>query len=95
MNPGKPETMMRYHAYVLASALMTFGGAASAQSLYDGQYPAPPEVAARMALPQCGFAATKRWGPNGFQLCDARNVYPPIYPRSPQAKSVYPRRYQR
>jgi hypothetical protein len=42
----------------------------------DGQMPAPPEVAAQMALPLCGFAATKRWGPNGCQLCDARNVYP-------------------
>jgi hypothetical protein len=29
-----------------------------------------------MALPLCGFAATKRWGPNGCQLCDARNMYP-------------------
>ena len=35
-----------------------------------------PEIAARMALPLCGFAATKRFGPNGCQLCDARNVYP-------------------
>jgi hypothetical protein len=41
--------------------------------------PAPPEVAARMALPLCGFAATKRWGPNGCQLCDARNMYPNPY----------------
>jgi len=47
----------------------------------DGQMPAPPQVAAQMALPLCGFAATKRWGPNGCQLCDARNVYPnPYYP---------------
>jgi hypothetical protein len=38
--------------------------------------PAPPAIAAQMALPLCGFAATKRWGPNGCQLCDARNVYP-------------------
>jgi hypothetical protein len=29
-----------------------------------------------MALPECGFAATKRWGPNGCQLCDPRNIYP-------------------
>jgi hypothetical protein len=29
-----------------------------------------------MALPLCGFAATKRWGPNGCQPCDARNMYP-------------------
>lgn len=42
----------------------------------DGQLPAPPEVAARMALPLCGFGATKRWGPNGCQLCDPRNMHP-------------------
>jgi hypothetical protein len=29
-----------------------------------------------MALPACGFAATERWGPNGCQLCDSRNMYP-------------------
>jgi hypothetical protein len=45
----------------------------------NGQMPAPPAIAAQMALPQCGFAATKRWGPNGCQLCDARNVYPSPY----------------
>ena len=45
----------------------------------DGQMPAPPEVAAQMALPLCGFAATKRWGPNGCQLCDPRNMYPNPY----------------
>jgi hypothetical protein len=32
-----------------------------------------------MALPLCGFAATKRWGPNGCQLCDPRNMYPNPY----------------
>lgn len=49
---------------------------ADAYRCENGQMPAPPEVAAQMALPLCGFAATKRWGPNGCQLCDARNVYP-------------------
>jgi hypothetical protein len=45
----------------------------------NGQMPAPPAIAAQMALPLCGFAATKRWGANGCQLCDARNVYPSPY----------------
>jgi hypothetical protein len=49
---------------------------ADAYSCKDGQMPAPPELAAQMALPLCGFAATKRWGANGCQLCDARNMYP-------------------
>ena len=40
-----------------------------------GQYPAPPSVAARSALPECGFAAIESWGQNGFQYCDARNVH--------------------
>jgi hypothetical protein len=41
----------------------------------QGQYPAPPEVAARSALPLCGFAAIQSWGPNGFQYCDSHNVH--------------------
>lgn len=41
-----------------------------------GQQPVPPAVAARMALPLCGIAATQPWGPNGCQLCDPRNIYP-------------------
>jgi hypothetical protein len=41
----------------------------------QGQYPAPPELAARSALPACGFAAIESFGPNGFQYCDARNVH--------------------
>lgn len=53
----------------------------------DGQQPVPPAVAARMALPACGFAATKRWGPNGCQLCDPRNIYP-----NPFASGDYPGR---
>ena len=44
-------------------------------SVAQGQYPAPAEIAARSALPLCGFAATESWGPNGFQYCDARNVH--------------------
>jgi hypothetical protein len=61
-------------------ALALFGSApipaAMAYYCEDGQQPVPPEVAARMALPLCGFAAAKRWGPNGCQLCDSRNIHP-------------------
>ena len=51
-------------------------GTTTAAYAQQGQYPAPPEWADKLALPECGFAATKSWGPNGFQYCDARNVYP-------------------
>ncbi|MBV9970074.1 MAG: hypothetical protein JO228_08830 [Xanthobacteraceae bacterium] len=50
-------------------------GAGLAASYQDGQQPASPSLAARMALPACGFAATESWGANGYQLCDARNIY--------------------
>ncbi len=68
---------MRYSLLVVG-AMLTVSSANSA-SAYDcegGQQPVPPAVAAQMALPACGFAATKRWGPNGCQLCDSRNMYP-------------------
>ena len=29
----------------------------------------------QQALPECGFAATQDFGPNGYQACDAQNVY--------------------
>jgi hypothetical protein len=51
-------------------------GAAPAHYCENGQQPVHPAIAARMALPACGFAATKFWGPNGCQLCDPRNMYP-------------------
>ena len=62
----------------IAGFALILAGSPPALAYYceDGQMPAPPEVAAQMALPLCGFAATKRWGPNGCQLCDARNVHP-------------------
>ena len=41
----------------------------------QGQFAAPPGIAARTALPACGFAAVESWGPNGFQYCDTRNVH--------------------
>jgi hypothetical protein len=43
---------------------------------YEGQYPLPPSLDNRTAAPECGFAATESWGPNGFQYCDSKNVYP-------------------
>jgi hypothetical protein len=63
---------------LLLAGLLTLSGSASSFAYYceGGQQPVPPAVAAQMALPACGFAATKRWGPNGCQLCDSRNMYP-------------------
>jgi hypothetical protein len=63
---------------LIAAALLTLIGSDRSFAYYcaDGQQPVPPAIAARMALPLCGFAATKRWGPNGCQPCDARNMYP-------------------
>jgi hypothetical protein len=81
---------------VAALALVLAGGSpALAHYCKDGQEPVPPEVAAQMALPLCGFAATKRWGPNGCQLCDSRNMYPNPFshedraPRRPHAYQSY------
>jgi hypothetical protein len=63
---------------LISAALLTLLGSNPSFAYYcaDGQQPVPPEIAARMALPLCGFAATKRWGPNGCQMCDARNMHP-------------------
>jgi hypothetical protein len=66
--------------WIAGLALILAGGRpALAHYCEDGQMPAPPEVAAQMALPLCGFAATNRWGPNGCQLCDPRNMHPNPY----------------
>jgi hypothetical protein len=63
---------------LISAALLALLGSTESLAYYcvDGQRPVPPEIAAQMALPLCGFAATKRWGPNGCQPCDARNMYP-------------------
>lgn len=63
---------------LISAALLTLMGSNQSFAYYcaGGQQPVPPEIAAQMALPLCGFAATKRWGPNGCQPCDARNMYP-------------------
>ena len=63
---------------LISAALLTLLGSNETFAYYcaGGQQPVPPEIAAQMALPLCGFAATKRFGPNGCQLCDSRNIYP-------------------
>ena len=67
---------MRYAAFALAIMLTVLGGKTSfAAYCQGGQQPASPALAAQMALPLCGFAAAETWGPNGCQLCDARNIY--------------------
>src|SRR5208282_6222703 len=70
MRPIFGVTPMKTMLWIVGFGLILAGGRpALAYYCEDGQLPAPPEVAARMALPLCGFAATKRWGPNGCQLC--------------------------
>jgi len=70
------KTMAKYVS--LAGVVLTLSGGNPALAYFceGGQQPVPPAVAERMALPLCGFAATKRFGPNGCQLCDSRNMYP-------------------
>jgi hypothetical protein len=43
---------------------------------YQGQYPLHPSLSDRTAQPECGFAATEDWGPNGFQWCDSKSINP-------------------
>ncbi len=80
---------MRYLVVGLVLALSS--GSASARYCASGQQPVPPAVAARMALPLCGIAATQPWGPNGCQLCDARNVYPNPFGTYGEARAVFRR----
>lgn len=63
---------------LLIALLLMLSESKTAVAYYceGGQQAVPPAVAARMALPLCGAAATQPWGPNGCQLCDSRNVYP-------------------
>jgi hypothetical protein len=70
------EALMKYVAFALATLFTAVGSQPSfAAYRQAGQQAAPPALAAQMALPDCGFAATESYGPNGFQLCDGRNVY--------------------
>ena len=65
-----------------ASFAQTFASApypyltAAQDRLHQGQYPLQSGLGDRTAQPQCGFAATEDWGPNGFQWCDFKNMYP-------------------
>ena len=82
---------------LIAAALLTLIGSDRSFAYYcaGGQQPVPPEIAARMALPL--FAATKRWGPNGCQPCDARNMYPnPFAADGPYAgrRAYHARKYK-
>jgi hypothetical protein len=71
------EKTMKYSIMLIGLVLMTSAGKlAFAEPVTGGQYPAPPGLASGSALSECGFAAVESWGPNGFQYCDARNVYP-------------------
>src|ERR1700676_4375948 len=72
---------MRLGALLLAG-LLTLSGSELSYAFYceGGQQPVPPAIAAQMALPSCGFAATARWGPNGCELGHSRNIDPKAFP---------------
>jgi hypothetical protein len=79
-------------AFLGLATLIVASGGNSAFAQYDcpgGQRPVPPAVAERMALPLCGFAATKRWAGNMCQLCDPRNMYPNPFGPYPAPRSRY------
>src|SRR6266702_2707740 len=77
----KMATMMRLPLLAVRVAVACGIGcspayAATYQWPYDGKAPLPPSLSDQTAQPECGFAATASWGPNGFQWCDPKNVYP-------------------
>jgi hypothetical protein len=85
------ETVMR-HVFLALTTLIMASGGNTAFAQYDcpgGQRPVPPAVAERMALPLCGFDATKRWAGNMCQLCDSRNMYPNPFVPYPVPRSRY------
>ena len=86
---------MRPGSLVLAT-LLTLSGTDLSYAFYceGGQQPVPPAVAAQMALPACGFAATERWGPNGCQLCDSRNMHPNPFTGGDGLASARPARHK-
>ena len=81
------------HTFLALATLLAASGdnSAFAQSDYcpGGQRPVPPAVAARMALPLCGFDAARRWTGNMCQLCDSRNMYPNPFVAYPVPRSRY------
>jgi len=81
------KTAMKCVALVFGRSLAPSGDPPEFAFYYEGgRQPVPPEAAERMALPLWGFAATKRWGPNGCQLRDCRN---PFSTRSLQQRRAY------
>jgi hypothetical protein len=85
------ETVMR-NVFLALTTLIVASGGNAAFAQYDcpgGQRPVPPAVAERMALPLCGFDATKRWAGNMCQLCDSRNMYPNPFVHYPVPRSRY------
>ena len=84
-------------ASLLLASLLTLSGSGVSHAYYceGGQQPVPPAVAAQMALPSCGFAATARWGPNGCQLCDSRNMHPNPFTREDGQIAVKRARHKR
>jgi hypothetical protein len=78
--------------FLALTTLIVASGEKTAFAQYDcpgGQRPVPPAVAERMALPLCGFDATKRWAGNMCQLCDSRNMYPNPFVPYPVPRSRY------
>ena len=87
---------MRYGLIATMTMIGVFAsGSGYAVTCEGGQMPARPDVASRSALPECGFAATKRWGPNGCQLCDPKNVHPSTYHPRRHARRGWQRRNSR
>jgi hypothetical protein len=62
-------------AMLMGTVIWALGTVPSSAAPSDqGQRAAPPSIASQLVLPDCGFAATESWGPNGFQYCDPRNI---------------------
>jgi hypothetical protein len=82
---------MRHVFSALATLIVASGGntAFAQDDCPGGQRPVPPAVAERMALPLCGFDATKLWAGNMCQLCDSRNMYPNPFVPYPVPRSRY------
>jgi hypothetical protein len=73
-NAGTQEIPMK-SAMLMGTVILALGTVpSSAESIDQGQRAAPPSIANQLVLPDCGFAATESWGPNGFQYCDPRNI---------------------
>jgi hypothetical protein len=73
-NAGTQEIPMK-SAMLMSTVIWALGAVPSLAAPSDqGQRAAPPSIASQLVLPDCGFAATESWGPNGFQYCDPKNI---------------------